>query len=188
MLSYFDLRKGTLFIYEGKPCEVLDFSQTFKGRGSATANVKIRNLVTGEVIEKTFHQGDEFEEAEIEEIEVLFIYSHRGKFVFSEKDNPGKRFELKEEQIGKQARFLKPNTVVKGLKFEGKIINVLLPIKVNLKVIEAPPGLKGDRAQGGTKTVKLETGAKVNTPLFIKEGDIIEVNTRTGEYVRRIIR
>ena len=110
----------------------------------------------------------------------------RNKFSFSEEENPQKRFELTEEQIGPATKFLKPNQIVKGIVFEEKIINIALPIKINLKVIEAPPGVKGDRSQSGTKQVVLETGAKINAPLFIKEGDIIEVNTETGEYVRRI--
>lgn len=91
-----------------------------------------------------------------------------------------------EEQIGNSSEFLKPNQIVLGLVFQGKVINIQLPIKIQLKVTEAPPGIKGDRAQGGTKIVTLETGAKINTPLFIETGDIVEVNTENGEYVRRI--
>lgn len=186
MLSYFDLRKGTKFILEGQPYEVLEFQQIFKAQDVVVAKTKIRNLINGKVFEKTFHKGDTFEEAELEKIEVKFIYSHRGKFCFSEINNPKNRFELSEEQIGSGAKFLKQNQNLTGIKFQGKIINVILPIKVNLKVIEAPPGLRGDRSQAGTKTVVLETGAKINVPLFIEKDDIIEINTETGEYVRRI--
>ena len=150
------------------------------------AKTKIRNLINGKVLEKTFHQDDKFEEAELEKIEVKFLYSHRGKFCFSETRNPAKRFELTEEQIGEGAKFLKPNQILTGIKFQEKIINVVLPIKVQLKVIEAPPGVKGERAQAGTKQVTLETGAIINVPLFVETGDIIEVNTETGQYVRRV--
>jgi elongation factor P len=186
MLSYFDLRKGVKFILEGQPYEVLDFQQIGKAQDVVVAKTKIRNLITGKVLEKNFHQDDTFEEAEIEKIELKFLYSHRGNFFFCEAHNPKNRFSFTKEQIGEGAKFFKPNQTLTGLKFEEKVINVALPIKIQLKVIEAPPGLKGDRAQGGTKTVTLETGAKINVPLFIKEGDIIEVNTETGEYVRRV--
>jgi elongation factor P len=166
---------------------------------------KIRNLITGNVFDHNFHQGDTFEEAELSKIEVKFLYtrarqsrakggneatasltSHRDKFFFSEAANPNKRFDLNIQQIGEQEKFLKPGQFVEGIVFQGRIINIFLPIKINLKVIEAPPGLRGDRAQAGTKTVTLETGVKINAPLFIEEGDIIEVNTQTGEYVKRI--
>jgi elongation factor P len=186
MLSYFDLRKGTKFILEGEPYEVLEFQQIYKAQDMVVARTKIRNLINGKVLEKTFHQDDTFEEAELEKIEVKFIYSHRGKFVFSEARNPKKRFELTEAQIGSGAKFLKPNQNLIGIKFQGKIINILIPIKVQLKVQEAPPGIRGDRAQGGTKKVILETGAQIDVPLFIETGDVIEVNTETGEYVRRV--
>lgn len=186
MLSYFDLRKGVKFILDGEPYEVLEFQQIGKAQDVFVAKTKIRNLITGKVFERNFHQSDTFKEAELEKIEANFIYSHQGKFVFSEAKEPSKRFELNEEQIGSAAKFLKQNQILTGIKFGGKIINVALPIKINLKVVEAPPGLKGDRAQAGTKPVTLETGAKINAPLFVEEGDIIEVNTETGEYVRRI--
>jgi len=150
------------------------------------ARTKIKNLINGKVLEKTFHQGDTFEEAELEKIEVKFLFSHRGKFGFCEAQNPAKRFELTEEQIGEGTQFLKSNQILTGIKFQDKIINAVLPIKVHLKVTEAPPGIKGDRAQGGTKTVTLETGAQINVPLFVEQGDIVEVNTETGEYVRRV--
>ncbi|MDI6591368.1 MAG: elongation factor P [Patescibacteria group bacterium] len=186
MLTYFDLRKGVKFILDGEPYEVLEFQQIYKAQDMVVARTKIRNLISGKVLEKTFHQSDTFEEAELEKVEVKFLFSHRGKFCFCEDKNPSKRFELKEEQIGEGGKFLKPNQILTGIKFQGKVINLLLPIKVHLKVIEAPPGIKGDRAQGGTKPVILETGAEIQAPLFIEEGNIIEINTQTGEYIRRI--
>lgn len=186
MLSYFELRKGVKFILEGQPYEVLEFQQIYKAQDMVVARTKIRNLITGKVLEKTFHQSDIVEEAELEKVEVKFLFSHRGKFCFSEMADPSKRFELTEEQIGSGAKFLKPDQVLTGIKFQGKIINIVLPIKVQLKVIEAPPGVKGGRAEPGTKTVTLETGAKISVPLFVETGDIVEVNTETGEYVRRV--
>ncbi|MDP2967372.1 MAG: elongation factor P [bacterium] len=186
MLSHNDLKKGIRLILDSQPYEVLDSSFVFKGRGSSIVQTKIKNLITGNVISKTFHPGEEFEEVEIEKIKVKFLYSNRDKFFFCEERNPSPRFELPKETIGQNYVFLKPNEIVEGLQFEGKIINIILPIKVQLKIVEAPPGIKGDRAQGGTKTITLETGAQINVPLFVETGDIIEVNTEKGEYVRRV--
>lgn len=186
MLSYFDLRKGIKFILEGQPYEVLDFQQIYKAQDAVVTKTKIKNLINGKVLEKTFHQGEMFEEADLGRIDVKFVYSHRGKFCFAQTNNPSKRFELSEEQIGESVKFLKSNQELTGIIFQGEIINVLLPIKVQLKVTEAPPGVKGDRAQGGNKMVTLETGVQINAPLFIEAGDIVEINTETGEYARRI--
>ncbi|HUW72120.1 MAG TPA: elongation factor P [Candidatus Humimicrobiaceae bacterium] len=186
MLSYFDLRKGVNFILENQVWEVLEFQQIYKAQDVVVARTKIRNLINGKVLEKTFHQGDNFEEAELEKIEVKFIYSHREIFYFSEAKNPSKRFQLSEEQVGEGGKFLKSGQTLIGIKFQEKIINIILPIKVQLKVVEAPPGVKGERAQAGTKPVTLETGAIINVPLFVKTDDIIEVNTETGQYVRRV--
>lgn len=186
MLNYFELRKGVKFILDGQPYEVLEFSQMGKAQDMFVAQTKIRNLINGKVFERNFHQGDSFEEAEIEKTEAKFIYSNKGKAVFCEAKDPKKRFELAENQVGEGMKFLKLNEIVTGIKFQGSIVNVVLPIKVQLKVIEAPPGLKGDRAQSGTKNVTLETGAKINVPLFVETGDVIELNTETGEYTRRV--
>lgn len=186
MLNYSELRKGVKIILTNQPYEIIETSSMFKGRGSSVIRAKVKNLITGSILAKTFHPSDAFEEVELRKIQVKFLYFHRGEFIFYEKDNPTKRFKLTQEQIGQQAEFLKPNEIVEGIMFNEKIVNISLPIKIALKVIEAPPGIKGNRAEAGTKTIALETGAKINAPLFVKEGDIIEVNTETGEYVRRL--
>ena len=186
MLSYYELRKGVQFMYEGKPYEVLEFRQMGKSQDVVVAQTKIRNLLTGRAIPKNFHQGEMFEEAELTKFQAKFIYANRGRFVFCEANNPAKRFELSEEQVGDTAKFLKPNAEVEGVIFQEKVVRITPPIKVQLRVKEAPPGVQGDRSQGGTKSVTLETGAIINVPLFIETDDIIEVNTETGEYVRRL--
>jgi elongation factor P len=186
MFTYNDLRKGARFVMDGQPYEVLDFQQMYKAQDMVTAKTKIKNLITGKITEKSFHQDDNFEEADMGKVDVKFIYRHRGKYIFTAADNPSKRFELTEEQVGHNAKFFNPNQILAGIKFEGNIISISLPIKINLKVTEAAPGFKGDSAQGGTKSVVVETGADINVPLFINEGDIVEVNTETGEYVRRV--
>jgi elongation factor P len=186
MLSYFELRKGTTFLLEGQPYEVLDFKQVGKAQDVVVCQTKLKNLINGKFVERSFKEGEVFEEADLGKINIKFVYSHRDKLIFSETDNPSKRFELAKELIGFGSQFLKANQVLTGITFEENIINVVLPIKVQLIVKDAPPGVKGERSQAGTKPVTLETGAMVNMPLFIKNGDIVEINTQTGEYVRRV--
>jgi len=186
MLSYNELKVGTLFIKDGQPYEVLDYSFVRMQQRKPVAQLKIRNLITGKVQNYTAHQNESFEEAEIEIIGANFIYTHRGQYWFNEINNPKNRFALDENVIGDSVYYLKPNIEVRAFKFKDKIINIELPIKVDLKVIEAPPAVRGDTAQGGSKTVTLETGVKVNVPLFINQGDIIRINTQTCEYVERV--
>jgi elongation factor P len=186
MLNYSDLKKGLQIIIDKEPYEILEAKPMKKARDQAVLQTKIKNLITGNALSRNFQQSESFEEAEISRFEAKFLYSHREKYVFSEKRNPVKRFELKKEQIGQASKFLKPEQIVEGLIFRDRIINILLPIKVELKVVQAPPTIKGERAQAGTKQVTLETGAKMNVPSFIEKEDIIEVNTQSGEYVRRV--
>lgn len=186
MINYNELQKGSQILLEKQPYEITESSTMFKGRGHSTLQAKLKNLITGEILSKTFHPSDSFEEAEVEKIDVKFLYSHRDKFVFCKPDSSSNRFELDEKIVGDSAKFLKPNTLITGIVFNKEIINITPSIKIELKVTEAPPGTKGDRAQGGNKLVTLETGNKVNVPLFIQEGDIIEINTGKNEYVRRV--
>jgi len=186
MLTHTDLKKGTQFIYENQPWEVLDSLHVKMAQRRPVVQTKIRNLINGSVQEKTFQQGDMFEEAGLIKKNIKFLYSNKGQYFFCEANDPSKRFSFAAEQIGKHAKFFKPNSLVEGLIFNDNIINVLAPIKVQLKVKEAPPGIKGDRAQGGTKAAVLESGAEIQVPLFIEEGDTIEVNTELGEYVKRV--
>jgi len=186
MLNYFDLRKGVQFILDGQPHEVLEFQQIIKAQDATVIRTKVKNLITGKVIDRTFHKGDSFEETESERTNVKFIYNNRNKYVFCYENNPSKRFELTEEKIGLGAKFLVPNTVLEGIIYQDQVISVTLPIKLQLKVKEAAPGVKGNRAQSGTKAAVLETGATIQVPLFVEAGDLIEVNTETGEYSKRV--
>lgn len=195
MLTHTDLKKGTQFIYEGQPWQVMESLHVKMAQRRPVVQTKIKNLINGSFQERTFQQGDVFEEAELIKKNIKFLYSNpiRGgasngasrEYWFCEEKDPSMRFSFTEEQLGRQAKFFKPNFLVEGIIFDDKIINVLAPIKVQLKVKEAPPGIKGDRAQGGTKEVILESGAAIQAPLFIEEGDIIEINTELGEYVKR---
>lgn len=230
MLTHTDLKKGVKIILQGEPYEILEAQPLKKAQRRVVLQTKIRNLITGNVFSRNFHQGDSVKEVNLSKVVAKFLflkeerkqgsakdrflipprnqgsanevsrflYSHpdrrslvsdgasRNLYFFCEKDNPAKRFDLTKTQIGPQAQFLKPNQIVEAIIFENKVINISLPIKIQLKVTESPPGVKGGRSQPGTKTVTLETGVKINVPLFVKEGDLIEINTETGEYVRRI--
>ena len=185
MLTHTDLKKGTQFIYENQPFEVLDSLHVKMAQRRPVVQTKIKNLVNGSVQEKTFQQGDMFNEAELIKKDIKFLYSTKGQYFFCEENDPSKRFSFTEAMLGSGAKFFKPNSMVQGILFDDKIITVKSPIKVQLKIKESPPGIKGDRAQGGTKEAILETGAAIQVPLFIEEGDSIEVNTELGEYVKR---
>ncbi|MCK4453773.1 hypothetical protein KAU51_00245 [Candidatus Parcubacteria bacterium] len=185
MLNFNELEKGVNIIIDNQPHEILEAFRLFKGRGQSVLQVKTKNLITGTVVSKTFHPSDTFEEAEIKIFKAKFLFSHRDQFYFTKENDPSFRFSLMEKNIGESIKFLTHQTTIEALLFQGKVINISLPIKLNLKVIEAPPGVQGSRSQPGTKTVTLETKAKVNTPLFIKEGDVIVINTKTGQYVQR---
>jgi len=186
MLSINDLQNGIIIKIQGDPYAVLSVKHLHMGRGGSSIQTRIKNLRTGQVLDRNFKPADEFEEAEIEKMKSRFLYESRGEYWFDELGNPKNRFSLKGDDLGDSARFLKPNLEVQAIKFDDKIINIELPIKVDYKVVEAPPAVRGNTAQGGTKTVIIESGAKISVPLFINEGDIIRVNTQTGEYAERI--
>ena len=185
MLTHTDLKKGTQFIFEGQPWMVMDSLLVKMAQRRPVIQTKIKNLVDGRFQEKNFQQGDMFEEAELVKKNIKFLYSSKGEYWFCEEKDPSKRFSFNEDMLGNQAKFFKPNSLVEGILFNDKIINIVAPIKVALKVKETPPGVKGDRAQGGTKEATLESGAVIQVPLFIEEGDVIEINTELGEYVKR---
>lgn len=186
MLAYNEVVPHKYIIVDGQPFEVLDSHVFRKQQRKPVNQTKLKNLITGKVTEISFHQAETVVEADISLKEIIFLYANRGEFWFCELKDPRNRFKLAEEIIGPQGKFLKTNSPIEAMIFDEKIIGVKLPIKVELRVKEAPPGLKGDTRQGGSKQVTLETGAVINAPLFINEGDILRVNTETGEYVERV--
>jgi len=186
MLEYNEVKSGKFIVLDGTPYEVLSSHVFRKQQRKPVNDTKLRNLMTGKVAENSFHQSEKVEEAEIETRPAKFIYQNRGEYWFCEPSDPSKRFQLPAEKIGDAGKFLKANMLVDLIEFQEKLLGVKMPIKVELKVAEAPPSIKGNTAQGGTKVVTLETGGQVNAPLFVNEGDVIVVNTETGEYVSRV--
>ena len=186
MLGMNDLKPGVFFVYEGRPYTVLETHHLKMQQRRPVMQTKMKNMLNGKLYERNFQQSDLFEEADIKYQNVKFLYNHREEYWFCHENDPGKSFQLSQELIGDGVKYLKANTVVKAILFNQKIINVELPIKMDFKVVEAPPAIRGDTAQGGVKQVKLETGATINVPLFINEGDIIRINTQSGEYTERV--
>lgn len=187
MLNYNEVKPGVAVIVEGEPyvCTWNNIMQ--KQQRRPVNQTKLRHLIRGNVIEYSFQQSDKLNEAEIDQKPAIFVFhdERKGEWVFHETKDKSKRFSLTDEMIGEGGQFLKPNTEVTTEAFDGKIFHVKLPIKVELKVTEAPPDVRGNTVQGGSKVVQLETGASINVPMFVKEGDVIRINTETGEYVER---
>ncbi|MBI5147986.1 MAG: elongation factor P [Parcubacteria group bacterium] len=186
MLSINDLENSSLIVLNGDPYAVLEVRHQHIGRGGSNVQARLKNLRTGQVLERNFKPADSFDEAEIEKKKTRFLYEHRGTFWFVDSDNPKNRFSLPVEILSGKGGFLKQNLDVIAVEFSGNVIAVELPIKIDYKVTEAPPAVRGNTAQGGTKTIVLENGLKVNAPLFINDGDIVRVNTETGEYIERV--
>jgi elongation factor P len=185
MLSYNQLKPGTYIVFNKDPYEILEYDFLRMQQRKPVAQVKMRNLVTGNSMSYTFHQSDKIEEADMSYKTIKFLYSNKDEYWFCTENDPKNRFTFSKGQLGKKADFLKNNVIVDAIIFNKKIIDIKIPIKVELKVIEAPPGIRGDTAQGGTKQIKLESGASINAPLFINQDDIVRVNTQTGQYIER---
>lgn len=186
MINVNELKTGVIVIYQGQPFEVLEAKHLHLGRGGSVVQTKIRNLKTGAVLSQNFKPSDRFEEAGVSRETIKFIFNNREQYCFCKADNPSKRFFLSENQMGDTRLFLKPNTILDAVFFEEELIGISLPIKIDLKVKETPPGVKGDRSEAGEKEAVLETGTKIKVPLFVEIGDIIRVNTQTGKYVERV--
>jgi len=187
MLGMNDLKVGTFFIFhDGQPYQILSAQHLKMQQRRPVLQARMKNLINGKTLEHNFAQSDQFEEADIAKKKVKFLYANRGEYWFTEENDPSKRFKLTEDVLGDAGRFLKANTTLEAVMFNEDIINADLPVKMDFKVVEAPPAVRGNTAQGGTKQVKLETGATINVPLFIEEGDIIRLNTQSGDYVERV--
>jgi elongation factor P len=185
MLAYNEVKPGVAVLIDGEPyvCTWNNIMQ--KQQRRPVNQTKMRHLIKGNSIEHSFQQNDKLQEAEIVTKPAVFIYERNGEWFFHDSKDKSKRFSVTEEEMDGSGQFLKANTHVDTLWFDEKLFRVKLPIKVELKVTEAPPDVRGNTAQGGSKVVELETGAMLNVPMFVKQGDVIRINTETGEYVER---
>ncbi len=186
VLSYNEILPKTVITYNGEPYEVLS-SHIFRMQMRKPVNqTKLRHLVSGKVVEISFHQSETAQEAEVGKLQALYLYTNRGESWFSEEGNPKNRFSFAEDAVADKVKWLAQNAPVEVVTYEDKPITVRIPVKVELEVTEAPPNVKGDSATGGTKPVTVATGGTVNVPLFINSGDVIRVNTDEGTYVERV--
>ena len=186
MLEYNEITLRKVILVDGQPYEVLDSHVFRKQQRKPVNQTKLRHLITGKVTEMAFHVSEKVEEADLSAKEVKFLYQNKGEYWFCDPKVPSDRFKLEESMLGEPIRFVKPNDILSAVIFNEEIIGVKVPIKVELKIKEAAPAVKGNTVSGGTKSVVLETGTVMFVPLFINEGDIIRINTETGEYVERV--
>lgn len=182
-----DLRKGLKIAIDGQPYLITDFEFSKPGKGQALYRCKLKNMITGYTMDRTYRSGDKFEPANLDEIHMQYLYKDAHGYHFMDMQKYD-QIAMTEEQLGETRNFIKENMEVDVLFFEGSPIDISLPIFVELEVTKAEPGIKGDTATGATKSATLETGYEIQVPLFIEEGEILKIDTRTGKYVERVKR
>ncbi len=185
MYSTSDFRRGLKIEFEGDPCIIVEFLHVKPGKGGAFVRTKLKSLRTGAVLDHTFRSGEKVEKPDLEEKEMQFMYEMDGNFYFMDTATYEQIF-LSGEHVGETRRYLKEEMLLKILFYKREPIGVDPPIFVELKIVKTDPGLKGDTVSGGTKPAELESGAIIQVPLFLNEGEIIKVDTRTGEYIERV--
>ncbi len=185
MLDISQVRLGTIVKHNGQPYLIIKSNQKQVGRGGSIKTVKMKNLLDGKVLEKTIQGNDKMEEADLTRGKAQYLYKEGTEIHFMNNDDY-EQFSLDVENVGDAINYLVEGTDVSIIYFEGRPSSVEMPVKVELMVTEAPPGVKGDTAGTATKVITLETGCQVNAPLFIKEGDKVKINTENGEYVERV--
>ena len=186
VLSYNEILKGSVIDYNNEPYEVLS-AHIFRMQQRKPVNqTKLRHLVSGKVVEISFHQNETVTEADIGRMPANYLYTNRGESWFAEEGNAKNRFAFPDEAVHDKVQWLAPNSEVEVLTYEERPMTIKIPVKVDLEVKDAPPAVKGNTVSGGTKLVELVTGAKVDVPLFINTGDIIRINTDSGLYTERV--
>lgn len=185
MYSTADFRKGLKIEFEGAPYVIVDFLHVKPGKGGAFVRTKIKNLVTGRVLDQTFRSGERVKRPDLMEREMQYLYREGDDFYLMDNET-FEQIVLTAEQMGEAALFLTDNLNVKVLFFNKNPVAVELPTFVELKVTQTEPGVRGDTASGGSKPATLESGAVIQVPLFINEGDRVKVDTRTGTYIERV--
>ena len=184
MLESGDLRKGTKLEIDGEPYVIVQFEFVKPGKGQALYKCKLKNMVTGAQFDRTYRSGEKFNQADLEEVEMEYLYNDGEAYCFMNTSSYEQEM-LSKDQVGDSIPFLKENTVCSVLLFQGRPIGVTLPNFVELRIAQAEPWAKGDTAGGDTKPATLETGHVVQVPPFVNEGELIKIDTRTGQYVER---
>ena len=185
MYSTSDFRKGLKIEIDGEPYVIVDFQHVKPGKGGAFVRTRLKSLLSGNVVEQTFRSGDRVDKPDLEEREMQFLYESGGEYHFMDTTTFEQLF-LTAEQMGENKDFLKENLVIKTLFHNKRSIGVEVPMFVELKVVKSDPGMRGDTATGATKPATLESGAVIQVPLFVEEGDTLRVDTRTREYITRV--
>ncbi len=185
MISAGDFRNGITFEFEGNVYQVVEFQHVKPGKGAAFVRTKMKNVITGAVVERSFNPTEKVEKAHIERKDMEYLYEDSGLFYFMDQETY-EQMPLSADQLGDALKFVKENMVVTILSYKGSVFSVEPPNFVELEVIETEPGIKGNTASNVTKPAKVETGAIITVPMFINEGDKIKIDTRTAEYMSRV--
>jgi elongation factor P len=185
MITAGDFRNGVTIEYDGKICQVVEFQHVKPGKGAAFVRTKLKDIVNGGVVETSFRPTEKFPQAHIDRKDMQYLYSDGDLFHFMDVENYD-QIALSAEDIGDALKFVKENEMVKVCSHNGNVFAVEPPLFVELEITETEPGFKGDTATGANKPATVETGASVNVPLFVEQGDVIKIDTRTGEYLSRV--
>ena len=184
MISAGDFRNGITFEFEGNVYQVVEFQHVKPGKGAAFVRTKMKNVITGAVVERSFNPTEKVEKAHIERKDMEYLYEDSGLYYFMDQDY--EQIPLSEDQLGGALKFVKENMTVTILSYKGNVFSVEPPTFVELEVTATEPGVKGNIASNVTKPATVETGAVINVPMFINEGDMIKIDTRTEEYLSRV--
>jgi len=185
MITAGDFRNGVTFELDGQVLQVIEFQHVKPGKGAAFVRTKLKNVVTGATTERTFSPSDKMPKAHIERKDMQYLYKDGDLNYFMDNETY-EQMPINEEQLGDSLKFVKENMSVKVLSFKGKVFGVEPPNFVELEITETDPGFKGDTATGATKPATVETGATIKVPLFVNQGDVVRIDTRTGEYMERV--
>jgi len=185
MYSTADFKRGLRIEYDGTPYSIVEFQHVKPGKGGAFVRTKLRNLITGSMFEKTFRAGEKVDKPDLEEKKMQYLYVEGGQYYFMDTETYEQTF-LTIDQLGDSKNYLQEGITINALFYQGRPIGVELPIFVILQISKTEPGVRGDTASGGSKPAAMETGAVIQVPLFLNEGDKIKIDTRTGEYIERV--
>lgn len=184
MVSAGDFRNGVTFEMDGNVMQVIEFQHVKPGKGAAFVRTKLRNVITGSVVEKTFNPTEKFENAYVERKEMQYLYSDGDLYYFMDQESY-EQMPINKDKLDDNFRFVKENMICKIISYKGNVFGVEPPMFVELEITDTEPGFKGDTATGASKPATLETGTQIKVPLFINIGDVIRIDTRTGEYLER---